>query len=413
MSRDFDVILWGATGFTGRLVAEYLNETYGVGKDVRWAIAGRNVNKLEALRTELTARNPDAAGLDIIRGDSHDAQSLHQMAARASVICTTVGPYAKYGSKLVAACVAEGTDYCDLTGETPWIQDMIEQHHEGAKEKGCRIVHCCGFDSIPSDMGTHFLQREAKREHGAPLDTIGFYLGKSKGGVSGGTVASMLNIASNIKDPKIRKALMDPYALNPKGERSGPDGRDQMGVQWDEDAQVWTGPFVMASINTRIVRRSNALTDYAYGRDFRYKEVTSRPKGARNYAISQQLAVGQNIFLALAAVGPVRKLMQATILPDPGEGPDEHARVHGYFNIRFVGQGKDRSGNPVKMEARVSGDRDPGYGSTSKMLAESALCLALDKDKLPEQAGVLTPASAMGDALLDRLPTAGLSFSLG
>jgi len=288
--RELDVIVYGATGFTGQLVAEYLVREYGVGRDLRWAIAGRSEGKLEQLRNRL---GDAVATLPIIVADSNDGDALTSMAARTRVVLTTVGPYALYGSKLVAACVGAGTDYCDLAGEVQWIRKMIDAHQAGASESGARIVHCCGFDSIPMDMGVWFLQYEAKRRYDTYCDRIALYVKATKGGPSGGTLASIANLIEEAReDREIAKILTHPYSLNPEGEREGPDDYDQRKVLFDEDAGCWTAPFVMAGVNTKVVRRSNALAGYPYGKDFRYREAVLTGKGAGGWIKGNTMALG-------------------------------------------------------------------------------------------------------------------------
>ncbi len=404
-NREFDVIVFGATGFTGRLVAEYLLERYGIGEDLRWAVAGRSPGKLDALKNELGDAGAD---LPSVVADSDDADTLAALAARTSVVLTTVGPYALYGSKLVSACVEAGTDYCDLAGEVQWIRAMIDQHHERARATGARIVHCCGFDSIPMDIGAWFLQQEAHQRFGSYCSRIMLYVRATRGKVSGGTVASMANVARMAReDRSILRLLLDPYALNPDGEREGPDGRDQQGSVFDDDTGSWTAPFVMARVNTRVVRRSHALAGYPWGRDFQYDETVLTGKGLGG-RIRAGMVSGGLAGLALGlAYAPTRKLLQTLVLPDPGEGPNREQREKGFFNLVQVGTLPDGD----SLRSRITGDRDPGYGSTSKMLAEAAVCLALDSPDSP--GGVLTPAAAMAAPLLERLRrNAGLSFDI-
>ncbi len=408
-SRPLDIVLWGATGFTGQLVAEYLVK-HTSDSDLRWALAGRSEAKLESVRRDLARIDERAAKLPLRTGDSHDRSSLQKLAAEASVICTTVGPYARYGSELVAACVEHGTDYCDLTGETQWIRRMIDAYHQPAEHSGARIVHCCGFDSIPSDLGTLMLQEHAFEKYGAPCKEVKFFAGKSRGGASGGTIASMMNIVDEVKqDRRVLRVLGDPYALNPEGDRQGPDGSDQKGVRFDEDLDGWTAPFVMAAINTRIVRRSNALLDHRYSNDFRYSEVMSFPKGPKGAAIAAGVAAGIAGFMTAAALPPTRALLEKK-LPSPGEGPSREQRERGFFEVLLIGKGKSAKGEPFEIRGRVEGQQDPGYGETAKMLAESALCLALDGTELSSRGGVLTPASCMGVRLIERLRDAGMTF---
>jgi short subunit dehydrogenase-like uncharacterized protein len=408
--RTFDVIVWGATGFTGRLVAEYLLERYGVGGELRWAMAGRNPEKLEAVREEI-GRNvgKPVDGLPLLTGDSDDPASLEALAAQARVVCTTVGPYAKYGSALVAACAKLGTDYCDLTGELQWMRRMIDAHEAAAKQSGARIVHTCGFDSIPSDLGTFFLQREMRARHGVPARHVKLRVKGSKGGASGGTIASMLHMLDEAeKDPSIRRLLADPYALNPADRRSGADRNEAFAPARDDDFEGWVGMFVMAGINTRVVRRSNVLLGDLYGADFRYDEAILTGGGPGGFLKALGLGFGTGGVMTLMSVGPIRRTL-ARFLPQPGDGPSKEQRESGYFDLEFFGEHPDDRGKSLR--ARVTGDRDPGYGSTAKMLAESAVCLALDP--AGTGGGFFTPASAMGDALIERLrERAGLTFTI-
>ena len=403
--REFDVVVYGATGFTGELVAAYLLERYGCTRELNWAIAGRNAGKLADLKDSLGA---DAASLQIVVADSDDGDALAELAARTRVVLTTVGPYALYGSKLVAACVTAGTHYCDLAGEVQWIRRMVDKHHERAVETGARIEHCCGFDSIPMDIGVFFLQQEAQRLHGRFCEDIAMFVKATKGSASGGTLASMMNIIREARENRdVVKVLADPYALNPSGERDGPDGRDQQKVLYDEDAGCWTAPFIMAGVNTRVVRRSNALADYPYGREFRYREAVMTGAGGGGWLKGNLVAIGLGALATGIYFSPTRKLLQKFVLPKPGEGPDKKAQESGFFNLVQVGKMSDGT----VIRSRITGDRDPGYGSTSKMLAESAVCLA--KDELASSGGVLTPATAMGEPLLARLrKNAGLTFDV-
>jgi short subunit dehydrogenase-like uncharacterized protein len=412
-THDHDIVLWGATGFTGSLVAEYLMSKAAT-EPVRLALAGRDRSKLEALRHRMTTIEPAAAELPLIVADSHDRSSLDAMVRTTAVVCSTVGPYAVHGRELVAACVAAGTDYCDLTGEVQFIRAMIDEHHAAAERSGVRIVHCCGFDSIPSDLGTMMLQQAAIERHGAPLDRITFVLGASRGGFSGGTVASLVNVVVEATaDRDTRRILTDPYALNPDGERHGPDGPDLAGARFDRELGRWTGPFVMASINTRIVRRSNAILGWPYGREFRYAEVAGFGRGLKGRAAATAVAGALGGFVAALAWSPSRSVLRKLVLPDPGEGPDRAARQAGFFEISLHGRGASSDGQPVAMVAHVAGDNDPGYGETAKMLGESALCLALDGADLEPPGGILTPASCMGRRLVDRLRAAGMRFDVG
>lgn len=399
--REFDVIVWGATGFTGRLVAEYIYQQYGSAGIVRWAMAGRNPDKLEKIRAEVADDN-----IPLITADSQDEQSLVAMVQRTKVIATTVGPYGKYGSKLVAACVAHQTHYCDLAGEVLWMRQMIDEHHEAAKANGTKIVHTCGFDSIPSDMGVFYMQKEAMARTGKPAKQINMRVRAFKGEMSGGTYASLSDTLEKAEaNKKLYGVLMNPYSLNPEGEQEGPDKPDLQSVIYDKIAQSWIYPFIMAGINTKVVRRSNALAGYPYGKDFRYDEAVMSGDGiaGRLKAYGNAATLG---VLMLAKPGSLMKGLVDRVLPSPGEGPNAAKREAGFYNLRFFITLHDGS----TAVGKVRGDRDPGYGSTCKMLAEAAICLA--KDETPDAAGVLTPAVAMGEPLLTRLEAnAGLTFS--
>ena len=400
MSRDFDIVIWGSTGFTGRLVVEYLLSTYGEQSPFSWAVAARNKEKLMQVINELSSKYPFATKLPTMIADSFDRKSLDEMTRKTKVICTTVGPYSKYGSELVASCIAHGTHYCDLTGEPPFVKNMIDLHHETAIKQKCRIVHFCGFDSIPSDIGTWMIQEEYKKQHQQYLDEICFYMGPSKGGFSGGTIASMLHMFEQVGDKKIRRILGNPYALDPDDGIKKPRVSDNVGLNFDKDINKWIGPFIMAATNTRAVRRSHALQNYPYGHNFIYKEVMSMP----SLFMALGLTFGLTSFISLVAFPPTRNILQKFFLPKPGEGPSEDARENGYFVIYLIGK-KD---GKITCKGTIKGQKDPGYGETAKMLAESALCLALDE--LPRNYGIITPAYAMGEPLLQRLREAGMTF---
>jgi short subunit dehydrogenase-like uncharacterized protein len=406
-SRTYDIVLLGATGFTGRYVARELAERY-LGSDLRWAIAGRNLEKLERVRAELAEIDASYASLDLVVADSKDRESLDALAASTSVVCTTVGPYAKYGSELVAACVAAGTDYCDLTGEVHWARDMIDAHQEAAAASGARIVHFCGFDSIPSDLGTLMVQQAAQERHGEACGEVRYVMWRASGGFSGGTVDSMVNTIERVRArPELRKVLANPFALAPAGARSGPRQPNKMAPHYSEEARGWMGPFVMAPVNTRVVHRSNALLGHAYGEDFVYSEVMRTGSGARGAAMAYGIALGLGALVGSLNSDTLRPLVQKYVLPKPGEGPSPEAVENGFFEARIFG---DVGGEVI--EGKVRGERDPGYGATATMLSEAAVCLALDGDDLESPGGVLTPATAMGAALIERLRAAGMTFEV-
>ena len=403
--RNYDIIVYGATGFTGQLVAAYLARQYGVGDDLRWAIAGRSEAKLRSVRESL---GDSARDLNLIVADSTDPVALASLAGQTRVVLSTVGPYALYGSELVAACVEAGTDYCDLAGEVQWIRKMIDTHQERAAQTGARIVHCCGFDSIPSDIGVWFLQDHAQKEYGTPCRSITLYVKATKGTFSGGTLASMANIIEETKhDRSIARIIADPYSLNPEDVREGPDGYDQRRVLFDDDAQCWTAPFVMGGVNMRVVRRSNAVAGFPYGRDFSYRETMMTGRGASGRLKGTTLILGLGGLVLGMSLGPTRRFLQKFVLPKPGEGPSPELQKTGFFKLMQIGHLPDGQ----ILRTHITGDQDPGYGSTSKMLSESAVCLA--RDDIQTGGGVWTPASAMGAPLIKRLrQNAGLTFDI-
>ena len=399
-TKEFDIIVWGASGFTGRLVAAYLFKQYGTQGDLKWAMAGRNQEKLIAVRAEVAD-----SSVPIVLADSDDEASLKAMILRTKVVCTTVGPYVTYGSKLVAACITHGAHYCDLAGEVQWMRQMIDKHHEEAQANGVKIVHTCGFDSIPSDMGVYFTQKEALAQKGQRAKRIRMRVAGMRGGLSGGTYASLSKVLEEaMQDKEIYKVLVNPYGLNPTDKQEGGDHPDLQKVIFDPTSKSWIGPFIMAGINTKVVRRSNALSGYAYGNDFRYDEATMSGKGFKGRMKGIMSALP--LILMTAKPGSILKRIANRMFPKPGEGPTKDQRENGFYSLRFYATLEDGS----TALGKVTGDKDPGYGSTSKMLGEAAVCLA--KDSLPEISGILTPSTAMGDPLLDRLEKhAGLTFS--
>lgn len=412
-ARDLDLVLWGATGFTGRLVAEYLANKQRGADVLRWALGGRSRDKLEAVRRDLLAIDPGLAELPLEIADAHDRPAMSALAARTRVVASTAGPFARHGSELLGACARQGTDYCDITGEVHWVRRMIDEHHAEAERTGARIVCCCGFDSIPSDLGVLMVQEHARTRHGRPCAQIKMFVGEQKGGFSGGTIASMLELVDEARrDRQVRRTLVDPYALDPAGGPRGPDGPDQRGVRWDPDLGRWTGPFLMAAVNTRVVRRSNALLGHPYGPSFRYSEAMSFAKGAKGLLAAATVTAGLGAFVAAASVPALRSTL-ARRLPAPGEGPSKEQRDRGHFRVRLVGQvAADGEGSSKRLMGEVAGTSDPGYGETAKMLGESALCLAHDPPSTQLRGGLLTPASAMGMRLIERLRAAGMTFDV-
>ena len=399
MTRELDLVLFGATGFTGRLVAGHLA---GAAKrePLRWAIAGRSHDKLAALGLNAPVRSTP-----IIVADALDTAAMRALAQRTTCVCTTVGPYARYGSELVAACAAAGTHYCDLTGEVPWMRRMIDAHHDRARSTGARIVHTCGFDSIPSDLGCWAAQQAFIARFGSPARRVTAVFGEQSGGLSGGTFASAFDIAREAeRDPAVRTLLANPYALDPYPAEARPPAPDETSIHWQPVLGMFTVPFVMAQVNTRVVRRGHALAGFPWGKDFAYREVMSTPGSLRGAAMAAGITAGLGA-LALAMSQPWLRDRLARRAPPPGEGPSADARARGHWITRLVAEGD--SGERLVY---IASDRaDPGYGSTSKMLGESALCLA--RDPLTSPGGVLTPSVAMAQPLLDRLRRAGLTFA--
>src|SRR5215210_896703 len=388
-TRELDVVLYGATGFVGKLTAEYL--AGAAPDDVRIGLAGRSQEKLEHVREELGAR---AADWPLIVADSEDGAALTELAARATAVATTVGPYRRYGAALVEACAAAGTHYADLTGETLFMREMIQRFDPPAKASGARIVHTCGFDSIPSDIGVLVLHEAA----GELADTT-LVLRRVKGGVSGGTLASMKGTVDDVKrDRSVARVLAEPKLGNEA---------DLRGAEYSEELGTWFGPFVMAPVNTRVVRRSSALQDWAYGRRFRYREVMAFGSGLMGRARALGVGGGMAALTAGLALPPSRFALDR-VLPGPGAGPKDELVREGFFVIEIHA----RTPADERWVCRVEAQGDPGYGATRVMLGQSALCLALDGDRLPERAGVLTPATAMGSVLADRLRAAGQTFDV-
>lgn len=417
--RPYDIVLWGATGFTGQLVAEHLADRYT--EDLDWAIAGRDHDGLATVREDLAGINPCWESLDLLTGDAFDRDSLDDITEQTTMVCSTVGPYAEYGSDLVAACVDQRTHYCDLAGEVHWIQQMIDEHHERARERGVSIVHGCGFDSIPSDIGTLLVQDYAQEEFGTPCSRIRTYvtsptfeLSEMADASSGGTMASMSGMyAARAGDPQARRAIDNPYSLAPAGERNGPDGGVQLRPAYDALTDQWTAPFVMASINEKVVRRTNAVLGYPWGQDFRYSETTPTGDGIAGAAVAIGKAAGLGAFIGVMSIGPLRELADRHLLPDPGEGPTRETIEEFCFTVQLVGTGKaPGSGETFTVEGTVTGDRDPGYGGTARMLAESAMCLATGEIDTQLDGGVLTPASGIGLPLIDQLETCGMMFNV-
>jgi short subunit dehydrogenase-like uncharacterized protein len=390
-SSKFDIVVYGASGFTGQLVAEYLASRYAKDSGLKWAMAGRNLDKLASVRDAIGAPSE----LPLIAADAGDPASLKAMLDQTRSVISTVGPYQLYGSELVAACAASGTDYLDLCGEPLWMRKMIDAHEATAKSSGARIVFSCGFDSLPFELGVYFLEQTAKEKLGAPVSRVKGRVRMIKGPPSGGTAASIrATFMAAAKDLSLVTSLRDPFVLTPgfDGPRQPPGNKPK----FDSDLDAWTAPFPMATINTRNVHRSNLLMGFPYGKEFIYDEMILTGPGEEGEADARRLVAASNA-----------ERMGASAGPKPGEGPSKEEREAGHYDLLFVGLAPDGG----QVRAAVKGDRDPGYGSTSKMISECALCLLRDVPELP--GGIWTPGAAMGDRLIKRLvDNAGLTFEV-
>lgn len=405
---ELDLVVYGASSFVGQILCEYLARRHGTdGGQLRWALAGRSRERLEAVRAEL---GEDSDALPLIVADADDEESLRSLCARTRVVVSTAGPYALIGEPLLRSCVESGTDYCDITGELQWIRRMMARYDDIARQTGARIVHCCGFDSIPSDLGVHYLQQHCRQRFGMPASQVKMRIRAMRGGLSGGTAASLMNVIREAsKDPRLRRELNDPYALCPPDHPFVVRQPTVPMVAHDPDFDAWVAPFIMAAINTRVVLRSNALNGAAWGRDFQYQEASLTGRGLRGWLRAFGMGLGLRLFMLVALFAPTRWLLERLVLPAPGEGPDRETREAGFFDMRFHAT----TGSGQMLRVRVTGDQDPGYGSTAKMLGEAAACLALDDPDTEGQGGFWTPATALGDALLRRLEAqAGLSFQV-
>lgn len=407
--REFDIILYGATGFVGKLTAEYLARAGG---PARIALAGRSTERLHAVRNTL---GESAQSWPVVAADAGRLSTLEQMAARTRVVVTTVGPYMRYGLPLVAACAAAGTDYADLTGETPFVRQSIDLYHKQAADTGARIVHACGFDSIPSDLSVYALYRAARDDAAGELGQTDFVVRSFAGGASGGTIASMLEIMRAVSaDPELRRQFADPYMLS-TDRAAEPELGPQPDLPWRRGSQLapeltglWTAGFVMAPANTRIVRRSNALLGWAYGRKFRYSEHMSLGSSVLAPVASALFTGFANAMTGLGSryFRLLPRGLVERVVPKPGTGPTAATRERGYYRVETY----TSTSSGARYVARMEQQGDPGYLATSVLLGECGLALALDRDKLSDLYGVLTPAAAMGDALLARFPAAGVSL---
>ncbi|HQZ86243.1 MAG TPA: saccharopine dehydrogenase NADP-binding domain-containing protein [Actinomycetota bacterium] len=406
--RELDLVLYGATGFVGRLVCDYLLASAPAG--VRIGIAGRNGGRLEKLRYEL---GDAARDWTVLVADADDDEALTRMARSTRVVATTVGPYAKFGLPVVAACARNGTHYADLTGEVLFVRDCIDRFDSIAVDSGAKIVNSCGFDSIPSDLGVYLTFLEAAAAGSGGLTETQLVVKSVRGGFSGGTVDSLRTQVDVVAgNPELQRIVADPFSLSPDRAAEPAVGggapSDVRGFRHNDELGIWTGPFVMAAYNTRIVRRSNALLDWAYGPHFQYSEVVGFGAGPSAPLLAAGMTIGLAGLQLGMRIGPVREILDR-VLPDPGEGPSQATRDSGHFRLEIVSVTEQGQ----RYRTVVAAQGDPGYAATSVMLGESALCLALDEGDLPDRAGVLTPATAMGSALLARLRRAGFTFDVG
>ena len=401
--KQYDLILWGATSFVGKLISQHIAKHHS---ELNWAIGGRDRVKLHALKCELSNLNTKIKDLDIIIGDSEDQQFLNDMVSQAKVIISTVGPYLKYGKKLIKACVDMGVDYCDLTGEALFIREMNDLYATQAEKSGSRIINCCGFDSIPSDLGVYYLNIEANKKFHEQIISADCIVTKLKGGVSGGTVASVINMIDAVKNnQQMQKILTNPYSLCKLENRSGIKQESLNNYKYSNLMNKWVAPFMMSSINSKIVHASNSLLNYPYTVDFQYTEYAL----AKNYWNAVVIFFVMKCSIILLSIAPIRKFLEKYFLPKPGEGPSPEQQQNGFFEFKIYGKTKNNHAIAVK----ITGDLDPGYGSTAKMITQAALCL-LEKDNrntLP--GGFWTPASALGEDLISRLQAnAGVKFSI-
>jgi short subunit dehydrogenase-like uncharacterized protein len=405
--RELDVVLFGATSFVGRLCAEYL--AHSAPPEVRVGLAGRSRERLLGLQSRLGGR---AAEWPLLVADTDDARSVNALAATTRALASTVGPYRRHGLPVVEACVTAGTHYADLTGEVLFMREAIDRYDDAAVAGGARIVHGCGFDSIPSDLGVLALHEAVTADGAGQLGNTTLVVRAMKGGASGGTIASLKGTVDDARgDRALARVVDDPYALSPDRDSEpslGPE-RDLRGIENDPELGMWVGPFIMSSINTRVVRRSNALQGWVYGPRFRYREVMGFGSGPAAPLQAGALACGVGALAAGLSLAPARAVLDR-VLPSPGEGPSERQRDRGFFRIEIHA----RTSSGARYVCRIAAQGDPGYKATAVMFGESALCLALDgeHERLPPRAGVLTPATAMGEVLAERLRRAGQTLAV-
>jgi short subunit dehydrogenase-like uncharacterized protein len=403
----FDVIVFGATGFVGSILARYLVQTYPDASELSWAAAGRSPAKLQRLKASL---GPAAVNLPILAADAAEESALRRMCEQARVVISTVGPYDLYGDTLVRVCAQTGTDYCDLTGEVRWMRRMIRTYEDAARQSGARIVHACGFDSLPSDMGVYFLQQQAMARHGEYCSQVRMRVVAASGAFSGGTIATLLNESKALaEDPALISELRNPYILCPAGYRNTTRQHRVTSAEFDDELGQWITPFIMAAVNEPVVLRSHALLGNPYGDHFTYNEAAVTGRGNTGRLKAAGMSAFAKLFLSAMANQTLRRLLQRYVLPSPGDGPDEDTQRKGFYVLEFLG--KTDSGH--SLNAKVTGDRDPGYASTAGMIGQCGISLVRDTSAAGRAGGFWTPATIFDDRLLERLrKLAGMRFEL-
>ncbi|KGM40195.1 hypothetical protein JY96_09545 [Aquabacterium sp. NJ1] len=395
--KPFDIVIFGATSFVGKLVVQHMLEVHGVGRSVNWAMAGRSASKLQALKDRCV---PSAADVPVLMADAEDLDQLKRMCEQTKVVITTAGPFSLYGDKLIQACAETGTDYCDITGETVWVAEMMKRHEKTAQRTGARLVNFCGFDSIPSDMGVHFLQQASQRLFNAPCTQVRLRVFHARGNPPGGTYATLLDgIGKAAQDKTYRQALSDPYLLCPPGHGLTQSQNEAYLPMFDKDFKQWTAAFVMAAINTRVVHRSHALLGKRYGAEFKYDEAILVGRSVWGLVGAYVVTAFMFTFVALAAASWTRSLLQRFLVPKPGQGSNLASLKKCSFDVRLTGE--TAKGETVRV--RLAGQGDPACYATSRMLAESGICLAQDISKADKPGGFWTTASIFSDKLIDRL----------
>ncbi|GIL67211.1 hypothetical protein Vafri_20650 [Volvox africanus] len=409
--RPYQVVVWGASGFTGRLVCEHIARDYH-GK-IRWAMAGRDPKKLEQVRSELSRINPSVQDVPILTADANDAPAVGAVVRQAEVVLATAGPFARHGDNVVAQAVEQGTHYADITGEVTWVRRSIQRHHTAAASKGVKVLHCCGYDSVPSDMGTFMMVEYCKEKLGCGVTQAFMLVGDGRGGVSGGTLESACNIISQEASSELKRVASDQYYLASLHGLTGSDKPAGILPHYVAPVRTWAGPFVMEGVNAKVVQESNALftaASYPYGKDFKYYEGV-----AASGLVGAGLVTAAIVLIGVVIGVPPLRALARRFLPAPGQGPSEAARKGGFWHHELVVVTEEET--PRVVRGHCGDRRDPGYWSTSRMLLETGLALVLDAPRLAAdprlaRGGVMSPAAACGSVLLERLRAAGFSFDV-